>query len=581
MACAAVAAGSVEDGNAAVPAPPAIRGGQSPPHSFPVGRAIILMLVNINEAVSGNIVWPFLPFLTSRYALPEDVGFYTGILAASFFLGQALSVSTWGALADKFGRRPVIIIGLLGSGASMLWLGFASTFAETLAARFVCGALNGNVAMNKVYMGEITTAANQAQGFSWLAMTWGVGLILAPTLGGFLADPGTQFPGSILDTALTEEYPYALPSIVAAAVGFTAMLLALFFLPETEVWLARKANAASRPGAAESSASMSTNNHSSDKSPSEIIVASSAANPGFDTGAARTSDVETQGLLAADPDSDDDDDEIIVEGIGDGDIKKSNAARAAQLSSGVSEAPRAASPSSLESDDGKPLSTFCNVLSAPQIGHAIMMYGMLSMVQILFDELMPLFLSAPLNQGGLGWMASDVGVVQIGHGIAQISSQLFVVPYATRRFGLLESFRGALLPLPILLAAFPLVGLLSSLPKAALTVIITLMLALRALLFTVSFTSIMLLINNSSPAPSLGFVTGVAQMMASSVRAVGPAVGGGILSMGMASESLGRWRILPMYFVMAAIAIVTRLFTRGLITIDFPPDSRARDAVHG
>ena len=174
-------------------------------------------------------------------------------------------------------------------------------------------------------------------------------------------------------------------------------------------------------------------------------------------------------------------------------------------------------------------------------------------------------------------MASDVGVVQIGHGIAQILSQLFVVPYATRRFGLLESFRGALLPLPILLAAFPLVGLLSSLPKSALTVIVTVTLAFRALLFTVTFTSIMLLINNSSPAPSLGFVTGVAQMMASSVRAFGPAVGGGILSIGMASESLGRWRIFPMYFVMAAIAVITRLFTRGLITIDFPPDSRKEE----
>jgi len=110
-------------------------------------QVIVLMFINMNEAVSGNIIWPFLPFLVGRSANDEDVGFYVGLLASSFFLGQTLFVGMWGACADRWGRRPILLVGLMGSALSMAWFGFARSYWEALAARFFCGILNGNIAV--------------------------------------------------------------------------------------------------------------------------------------------------------------------------------------------------------------------------------------------------------------------------------------------------------------------------------------------------------------------------------------------------------------------------------------------------
>ena len=61
-----------------------------------------------------------------------------------------------------------MLLGLIGSALTMIAFGFARTYGEALLTRFVCGAVNGNIAINKVYMGETSTAANQARGFGVL-----------------------------------------------------------------------------------------------------------------------------------------------------------------------------------------------------------------------------------------------------------------------------------------------------------------------------------------------------------------------------------------------------------------------------
>lgn len=132
----------------------------------------ILCLVNFNEALQGNILWPFLPFgegpqpkrsysvrsrptphpprraAVKHWGTPSaDVATYVGILASAFFVGQALSTPWWGAASDRFGRRPTLLIGLSGSCIGMLALGFAPNFVVAVLSRFLTGALNGNVAV--------------------------------------------------------------------------------------------------------------------------------------------------------------------------------------------------------------------------------------------------------------------------------------------------------------------------------------------------------------------------------------------------------------------------------------------------
>ena len=116
----------------------------------------ILCLVNFNEALQGNILWPFLPFAVKHWGVPvPDVATYVGLLASAFFIGQAISTPLWGKAADTYGRRPALLVGLLGTCIGMLAFGFASSFSIALLSRFCTGALNGNVAVRRIVISAL------------------------------------------------------------------------------------------------------------------------------------------------------------------------------------------------------------------------------------------------------------------------------------------------------------------------------------------------------------------------------------------------------------------------------------------
>jgi MFS family permease len=212
--------------------------------------------MNYNESVQGQVIFPFVPFAVAHWGVKEhDIGFYVGVLIASFFFAQLLLVSWWGRLADQYGRRPILLVGLCGTAITMLIFGFAKNYYIALGSRFLTGAMNGNIAISKVYMGELTTTKTQALGFSLLSFTWGLGIVTAPVIGGFLADPVTQFgPDSILgQVPFVKEYPYLLPSLFSVMVSITAFIGGFFLLPESEAW---KKNNAQRLASANKTVSL-------------------------------------------------------------------------------------------------------------------------------------------------------------------------------------------------------------------------------------------------------------------------------------------------------------------------------------
>lgn len=195
------------------------------------------------------MIWPFLPFAVERWGFAKDrVGLGVGLLASAFFLAQLVTVVHWGKAADRWGRRPVLLIGLVGTGITMAAFGFAESFWFALVMRALTGALNGNVAIAKVYVGECSDSSNIARAFSYLSFTWGLGVISAPALGGFLASPAEQYPETFGDNALLKRFPYLLPSLVSACWAWLSLLLGYFMLPETDVFLQRRADAAAHHG---------------------------------------------------------------------------------------------------------------------------------------------------------------------------------------------------------------------------------------------------------------------------------------------------------------------------------------------
>ena len=84
-----------------------------------------------------------------------DASFYAGLLVSAYAVAEAITAMGWGVLSDRYGRKPVVLIGLGGVAISSLIFGLASTYWVALLARFVGGALNGNVAVMQTMVAEM------------------------------------------------------------------------------------------------------------------------------------------------------------------------------------------------------------------------------------------------------------------------------------------------------------------------------------------------------------------------------------------------------------------------------------------
>jgi MFS family permease len=84
-----------------------------------------------------------------------DASFYAGLLVSAYAVAEALTAMTWGSISDRYGRKPVVLIGLGGVALSCLIFGLAQQYWVALLARFVGGALNGNVAVMQTMVAEM------------------------------------------------------------------------------------------------------------------------------------------------------------------------------------------------------------------------------------------------------------------------------------------------------------------------------------------------------------------------------------------------------------------------------------------
>ncbi|KAF9941945.1 hypothetical protein BGZ67_003516 [Mortierella alpina] len=102
------------------------------------------------------------------------------------------------------------------------------------ASRSMCGLLNGNVGVAKSMLGEIADPSNQSQAFGLFGFAWGIGMIVGPVLGGYLANPAKTFPDTFGDWEFFIEYPYFLPCFIASMGSVIGFIVGYFFLEETK-----------------------------------------------------------------------------------------------------------------------------------------------------------------------------------------------------------------------------------------------------------------------------------------------------------------------------------------------------------
>ncbi|KAG9058254.1 hypothetical protein FS842_011134 [Serendipita sp. 407] len=209
---------------------------KTPSTPLPLKQLFVLGLVRLAEPINFTLIFPFVNQMMVDLKVTEEsseIGFYSGLVDSCFAVAQCCTILQWGRLSDRVGRRPVIFIGLLGSIISVFFFGHSKNLAWALTSRSIAGALSGNVAVVQSILSEITDSTNEAKAMPLNSLTWNLGCIIGPIIGGNLLYPAKRWPNTPLDNAWFREFPYALPCAVGASIGLAALTLAYTSLQET------------------------------------------------------------------------------------------------------------------------------------------------------------------------------------------------------------------------------------------------------------------------------------------------------------------------------------------------------------
>lgn len=154
---------------------------------------LVIFITVFIDLVGFGIVIPVLPFYTEGTvfnATPRTVG----LLFASYSVMQLIFSPILGRLSDKHGRRPVLLLSLIGTGIGFLILGFANTLWMLFLGRILDGITGGNISTAQAYIADVTTKEDRAKGMGLLGAAFGLGFIFGPAIGGILSRWGIHVP---------------------------------------------------------------------------------------------------------------------------------------------------------------------------------------------------------------------------------------------------------------------------------------------------------------------------------------------------------------------------------------------------
>lgn len=186
------------------------------------GSLFVIFLTVFIDLLGFGMVLPLLPIYANQFTV-DEAGWQLGLLMASFSAMQFLFAPLWGRLSDRIGRRPVIIIGLIGSVVFYTMFGVATVMKSLwllFVSRIGAGIAGATVPTAQAYIADVTTVQNRSRGMAMIGMAFGLGFTFGPLLG-FLAVPDRN------------SQPGPWPGYAAAILSAIAVLLAIFRLPES------------------------------------------------------------------------------------------------------------------------------------------------------------------------------------------------------------------------------------------------------------------------------------------------------------------------------------------------------------
>jgi MFS transporter, DHA1 family, tetracycline resistance protein len=154
-----------------------------------------IMLTVLIDMLSVGLIIPVLPTLVGRFTSSpaEQVAWY-GVIAFTYGFSQFIASPVLGALSDRYGRRPVLLLGFCGLAINFFVTAMASALWMLLASRLVGGAMQANAAVANAYVADISSPEERTKRFGMLGAMFGIGFMLGPVLGGVLGAIDLQLP---------------------------------------------------------------------------------------------------------------------------------------------------------------------------------------------------------------------------------------------------------------------------------------------------------------------------------------------------------------------------------------------------
>lgn len=183
------------------------------------GALFALLLTVFIDMVGFGIIIPFMPFWAEHFDATPDM---VTLLFATYSAVAFFFSFFWGWASDRWGRKPVLLLSLMGSVMSFVWLGFADALWVLFAARALGGVFGANITVAQAYIADVTAPEDRAKGMGLMGAAFGMGFVIGPAIGGLLAGPDAANPD------------FRTPFLVAGAVSFVGVLTGLIFLREPE-----------------------------------------------------------------------------------------------------------------------------------------------------------------------------------------------------------------------------------------------------------------------------------------------------------------------------------------------------------
>ncbi|EKT64778.1 TCR/Tet family MFS transporter [Providencia burhodogranariea] len=176
---------------------------------------ISIYMTIVLDAMGIGIIFPILPSLLKDISHTDNVSLFIGLITVLYAIMQFLFAPLLGALSDRLGRKPVLLLSMGGAVISYLLLSVATTLSLLILGRIIAGITGASLSVAMAYMTDISSAEQRPRRFGLFNAMFGIGFIIGPVIGGLLSD-----------------YWVRLPFIAALLLNGCNFLLTLFVLPE-------------------------------------------------------------------------------------------------------------------------------------------------------------------------------------------------------------------------------------------------------------------------------------------------------------------------------------------------------------